>query len=759
MGHFPTRALLGSALLVLFTGTGAAQGTSDAGGELPGLQRLSYGLASGATGEAAQPRMAERRDWPQLHVGDALDGWNFGDARHEVLANGPNKILAVFRESDVRIEIPLHMTFRDTPQLRVKIVVRGEGFLLRASLASGEEIVGSAQVAIEKAIRTKRIVLNFPSLKGAQAADRLILELPAGGLPVGLEALAIEDMPLGDYPPAASFGGMTLVNIGADARRATCISDDGLGVLQTVEVTHSDQELRFSYGLPESLRQPGFEPAIVLAVKAEGAESSTAVFQFQSPADGSACWNTESLKLGKYAGKQVTLRFQLSSGDAKTKKVRPVGSPPRFALLGEAQLVRPMEAPPSVLLVTSSSQRADHVGYSGASDAPKTPFLDSLAREGVAFLNASATTNGTLPSHIAILTGLRAGDSGVVARELPLVAGARALAQVFAERGYVTLAAVSDKSLNAKLSGLGRGFDRFGNVLSAQKRNAQQTIEQLEGWMADFSDQPLFVWLHMSDASGPYNAPGRTVHRYYPESLNPYDPASPVASFARAPEWDPLIADPMYTEALYDAANTSQDQLLQRFVNQGRLKHGWIAYTADHGETLRKGGTARFSHTGLSWSNLAVPLLFKGPGLAAVPAREDPVQQSAAGRTLLRLAGLANAQYPGSDVLSGETNANAPRFAVEEGGTSACVIEGTWLLRVQLHPLGSSTLPDAALLHRAELFDLTREDHAQLLPGDKEVDRKIRLRAQLTEWLQQTREGAWSWMDPACGCDNCLDER
>ena len=72
--------------------------------------------------------------------------------------------------------------------------------------------------------------------------------------------------------------------------------------------------------------------------------------------------------------------------------------------LGAAPVPAP-SAPPSILLVTIDTLRADHVGVYGRRPSP-TPNLDRLAAAGVRFSEARALVPLTLPSHATLLTGL-----------------------------------------------------------------------------------------------------------------------------------------------------------------------------------------------------------------------------------------------------------------------------------------------------------------------------------------------------------------
>ena len=62
-------------------------------------------------------------------------------------------------------------------------------------------------------------------------------------------------------------------------------------------------------------------------------------------------------------------------------------------------------APRHVILISIDTLRADHVGAYGATSGT-TPFLDSLAKDGVLFEEHMSNSNNTLSSHASILSGL-----------------------------------------------------------------------------------------------------------------------------------------------------------------------------------------------------------------------------------------------------------------------------------------------------------------------------------------------------------------
>ena len=65
----------------------------------------------------------------------------------------------------------------------------------------------------------------------------------------------------------------------------------------------------------------------------------------------------------------------------------------------------PDEPSPNVILISIDTLRADHMGSYGYGK-PTSPFMDSLAGQGVRFANAHAQASWTLPSHMSIFTSL-----------------------------------------------------------------------------------------------------------------------------------------------------------------------------------------------------------------------------------------------------------------------------------------------------------------------------------------------------------------
>ncbi len=170
-----------------------------------------------------------------------------------------------------------------------------------------------------------------------------------------------------------------------------------------------------------------------------------------------------------------------------------------------ASPVAALDAPRVVVLVTLDTTRADHLGCYGY-PRPTTPFIDSLAREGVLFENAYSAISLTAPSHATLFTGLhpdqhllwRNGDS-LPAPDAPEAGRFAMLAERMAACGYATAAFTAVRWL----FGITRGF-AYVNLgergPGLAHRPADETILQVIDWLKlGRSGERLFVWVHLFD--------------------------------------------------------------------------------------------------------------------------------------------------------------------------------------------------------------------------------------------------------------------
>jgi choline-sulfatase len=246
--------------------------------------------------------------------------------------------------------------------------------------------------------------------------------------------------------------------------------------------------------------------------------------------------------------------------------------------------------PPSVLLITVDTLRADRVGAYGDTLA-RTPSMDALARAGVTFARAFTPAPLTLPAHATLMTGLLPPQHGVRGNGgFALGPDHATLAEALRARGVRTAAFVGGFPLERRF-GLARGFDHYDDAFDRAEgihfdfaeRRADRVVEAAQTWLAG-QPGPVFVWVHVFDPHAPYDPP---------------------PDFRGAP--DPYRGEIAFTD-----------------LSLGRLLAAWdarpgpsfVALTADHGEAFGEHGEE--SHSLFVYdTTLRVPLVVRGPGLRA----------------------------------------------------------------------------------------------------------------------------------------------
>ncbi|MCZ6598616.1 MAG: sulfatase [Planctomycetota bacterium] len=558
-------------------------------------------------------------------------------------------------------------------------------------------------------------------------------------------------------------GSPDLVRLGTDARRAVGISTRT--PLETTFEPALDARLGFGFALPQDLNTRGSRPRLRVSLLRDGEELLTQTFPCAQDQ-----WKWGSVPVDDSDPRPITARFELLADKGR----------PAVAVL-EGPLIEPrLEAPPVVVLVTTDTYRADHVGVAGRGVEVDTPFLDALARRGVFFEDCHAPTNVTNPSHISLMTAKPVRDHLVHGNDVPLGEQALTLAECFAEEGWATYAAVSVRHLRPWWSGLAQGFDRFSGPDSF-RRDSSETIAVVQRWLEEPRRTPLFIWLHVFDAHSPYLPPEPFKSMYWSGDGDPFDPSRPRKGW-KQPHWLEDVTDPDYVIALYKGEVTYLDARLGSFFEHPRLKSALIAVVADHGEHLLSRGRS-FGHAGLAPATLEVPLLIAGPGVPGGLRIDRPVLQYDLGRTLLDLAGLTHRDFPGTNLLL-ESAERPTRFSISANALSSSVCRGRWMLVHKLYgpaPPGGSRVVD----HRVRLFDIYEDPKLEHDLADERHDLVCELRTELVRWLtaaphqradigprredegtlEQLAELGYAasselpsenrWVDPECDCKWC----
>jgi arylsulfatase A-like enzyme len=374
------------------------------------------------------------------------------------------------------------------------------------------------------------------------------------------------------------------------------------------------------------------------------------------------------------------------------------------------------DLPPIVLisLDTVAARNLSVYGY----PRKTSPRLEELACEAVVFERCLANSTWTVPSHMALMTGLHAG---VHARHPVLEPGVEpdlsemwqlderrwTLAEALRAAGYRTGGFVDSLWLSGRLA-FDQGFELYDD--SAARIELDRTEGGIEhvsalalSWLAEPDERPPFLFLHCFDAHGPYTVPepwkgqlaGRTISQPLSSAfagvldrcfggIHSYI-AAPYANSDGIPKR--LPTDPIADA--YDEGLLALDARLGAFMDRLRESGLWdeavVIVTSDHGESMTEHDFF-FAHGMAYDSVLRVPLLVKLPrGEQGGRRIAQGVQLVDLYSTILELAGLdpSNRGRHGRSLapaLRGQELAPAALFA--QGGLmqQATLEYGRWKL-------------------------------------------------------------------------------
>jgi arylsulfatase A-like enzyme len=378
----------------------------------------------------------------------------------------------------------------------------------------------------------------------------------------------------------------------------------------------------------------------------------------------------------------------------------------------------PSPGAPSVLLIVLDTVGANHLGLHGY-DRPTSPALDELARRGVRFDRAQATSSWTLPSHGSLFTGrwpheLSAGWLTPLDRTHPT------LAEYLGSRGYATAGFVANLFYCGSETGLGRGFTRYQDYifprLSAFKMAAlvdrpveglraiyqllreRLDLDPLRALIQEFDagnrkpaalvnrefldwlstrrqpQRPFFAFLNYFDVHYPYQLPDGGVHRFGVKPRTEREMY--LIEHWRTVDKRGLSAREIaFARDSYDECVADLDERLGRLIDEldrrGVLERTWLIVTSDHGESFGEQPGVFVHGTSLYQPQVHVPLVIIPPGGGAGSSGRvvaDRVSLRDLPATIVDLLGLADgAPFPGRSLARFWDPASAPAGAGDGG--------------------------------------------------------------------------------------------
>jgi arylsulfatase A-like enzyme len=660
--------------------------------------------------------------------------WNVERGASEIItvAQSDARGLRLTGEEDALLIIPHEAQRGDYDVVRVHLS-SGCVASVRGGLLNGDErIVGSSNFQFVEVGQTATLELDVRSARWkGEASNSLVLHV--SGEVIDLTVLSVE---LVRRPPTAwlptPMSGRNMITAGGEARGGVGLATDkGLSARVVIP---AGGYLSFSTAWPRDFPSPQGGAKVVVTVQS-GGERAEHDFDLPERVKNTPAWHDQKLSLVEWAGREVTLFLALeTSADAAA-----------LCAIAEASVYVPADTPRTVLLVTSDTHRADHLGDAQLGVDVRTPTLDALAARGVLFEDCFSSSNITIPSHVALFTGMTPRDTGVINNRMRLTEDARTLAEEFHAAGFATFAITSARHLRPEWSGLGQGFDRM--VWPAESESdVALGLAQLETWLPVAEGRPLFVWLHTFDVHGPYKPPAKYSEMYYPKERDAFDQSLPPAEFP-VPAWNDGLRDEEWPRAQYRGEVTYLDAMLAGLFERPRFRSGLVAVTSDHGENL--GAHALYwNHLGLYPDTLHVPLILAWPDGPQGLRVSHPVQQIDLGRTLLELSDLEAPDFGGVDLrdfIGAESPAETPRFALGSFRDAASINLGRWHLILTLNEieLNEDARWGLTQRHRVELYDRAsdRDCEHDLAREPEHFERAKVMRASLITWLGEAGEG------------------
>lgn len=394
-----------------------------------------------------------------------------------------------------------------------------------------------------------------------------------------------------------------------------------------------------------------------------------------------------------------------------------------FALAACRAAPTPAPVARHLVLVTIDTLRADRLGSYG-NRSVETPHLDAIARDGARAIDASVQAPLTRPSHVTLLSGLYPAEHGIRDNVSPaLREDVPTLAERLKAGGFTTAGFVSSIVLSRQ-SGLARGFDTFSDhfdigaddarfLNTIQRRGDIPTAEAIT-WLEAHQGSRLFLWLHLYDPHDPYEPPEPFASRY---AGRPYD------------------GEVAWSDELVGRLDAALSRL-------GMKDDTLLVVTSDHGEGLGDHGEAVHGFF-VYESTLAVPLLFRGPGIPAGRELRATARSVDLVPTALDLLGEG---LPQGTHLSGRSLAPTLRGGPEPAEEATYAESLTPLLHFGWSDLRA--LRDGRfkyiLAPRPELYDLKADPAESRNLIDSSPAQAAALRAALTQRLSAEKAEAQS---------------
>ncbi|MDP9383134.1 MAG: sulfatase-like hydrolase/transferase [Chloroflexota bacterium] len=314
---------------------------------------------------------------------------------------------------------------------------------------------------------------------------------------------------------------------------------------------------------------------------------------------------------------------------------------------------------PNIIVIMTDQQRADLSAREGF-PLDTTPFLDSLARQGIWFNRAYTSVPVCAPARVSMLTGrfptahrVRENyglDQAVYEQDLFDVMRAHGYATALVGKNHSHVLpervdfyseywhdgircearSPQEKAFDEWLVALHHRVSLEPTPFPLETQLPCRIVGQAQEWIRSLGGRPFCLWLSFPEPHNPYQAPEPYYSLFPPEKLPPVqvgEEALPGKGF----KWQYLrqigeAAHPEYGDSISRARSNYLgmlrllDDQVRRFVQfleaEGLRENTLLVFVSDHGDFVGEYGLMR-KGAEMPEVLMRVPLLFAGPGIRA----------------------------------------------------------------------------------------------------------------------------------------------
>ncbi|MFO8057079.1 MAG: sulfatase [bacterium] len=296
------------------------------------------------------------------------------------------------------------------------------------------------------------------------------------------------------------------------------------------------------------------------------------------------------------------------------------------------------EKPPNIIFITVDTLRADHLSGFGY-ERKTSPYLDSLARQGVVFKGMLSHSSNTAPSMASTFTSLYPDTIGMLSNGEKLSGDVLTMAEILGSNGYQTGCIHTNAYLEKKY-GFDQGFQFYKSLypdtkIEVQRKRlyrADKVNRAALEWMKEREgDKPYFLYLHYMSTHCPYLPPAPYDIRFDPGFDRTLPDFTLVWRYIYGkdrvkitPEYEKIYQE-TYTDrevldhmvALYDGEIRYFDDQLKKLLAALRerdlLDNTLVVISSDHGEEFKEHGGLTHGKT-VFQEVVHVPLILYFPG-------------------------------------------------------------------------------------------------------------------------------------------------